>query len=210
MTLTPSDGILSAMRILPTTLALALVLPAALAGQARYGLTLGATGGTRLVTDRIFQDIEITQGLAPTVTLSASLPVSERERGGIEVALGFGKTRIKESGFPTVDGPDFKTLSITGGVQGPIISTLGWRFGAGLLKYLPEKEGIFRSGGPLLLILSGGADYRLPIRGPVGVVARLRYDYQRFNTDELQSSGFGRTQDVHRLGLGLGIEYQRP
>ena len=74
----------------------------------------------------------------------------------------------------------------------------GWRFGAGLLKYLPEKEGIFRSGGPLLLILSGGADYRLPIGGPVGVVARLRYDYQRFNTDELQSSGFGRTQDARK------------
>lgn len=198
------------MRFFHTTLLLAALVPTAAAGQARYSLGLGATGGTRLATDRIFQNIDVTQGIAPTVTLGASLPVSPRERAGVEVALGFGKTRIKESGFPTADGPAFRTLSVTGGVQGPIWGPIGYRFGAGLLKYLPDKEGIFRSGGPLLLVLAGGADYRLPLRGPVGLVARLRYDYQRFNTDELQSSGFSRTQDVHRVGLGLAIEYQRP
>ncbi|MBK6780077.1 MAG: hypothetical protein IPG75_10990 [Gemmatimonadetes bacterium] len=58
-------------------------------------------------------------------------------------------------------------------------------------------------------MLSGGADIRIPIPAPVGIVARIRYDYQRFNTDELQATGFARTQDVHRVGVGLGIEYQR-
>lgn len=210
MTRYPPDGILPAMRTLRWTLAAALLLPAAAAGQARYSLTLGATGGTRLVSDRIFQDIEVGQAIAPTVTLGASLPVSARERAGFELAMGFGKTRIKEAGLPTVDGPHYRTLSGTVGVQGPILGALGYRFGAGLLKYLPDKEGFFRQGGPLLLLLSGGVDYRLPIRGPVGVVARVRYDYQRFNTNELLASGFARTQDVHRIGVGLGIEYQRP
>ncbi len=203
------DRHLSPMRTFSTTLALASLLPGILLGQARYSLALGATAGTRLVSDRIFQEIEVTQGIAPTVTIGASLPVSARERAGVEIALGFGKTRIRESGFPTADGPGFRTLAITGGVQGPVWGPVGYRFGAGLLKYLPDKEGIFRRGGPLLLILSGGTDIRLPVGGPVGFAARLRYDYQRFNTDELQSTGFGRTQDVHRVGVGLAIEYQR-
>ena len=82
------------MRFLPAALTLALLVPATAAGQARYSLTLGATGGTRLATDRIFQDIQVTQAIAPTITLGASLPVSPRERAGVEVALGVGQTPI--------------------------------------------------------------------------------------------------------------------
>ena len=197
------------MRTLPAALTLAFLLPAAAAGQARYSLTVGATGGTRLATDRIFRDIQVTQAIAPTITLGASLPVSPRERAGIEVALGFGQTRIKETGLPTADGAGFRTLSVTGGVQGPVFGPIGYRFGAGILKYLPDKEGIFRQGGPLLLSLSLGSDYPIVTKGKVGAVARLRYEYQRFSTDELRTLGFSRTQDVHRLGLGLAIEYTR-
>ena len=85
----------------------------------------------------------------------------------------------------------------------------GYRFGAGLTKYLADKEGIFRQGAPLLLVLTLGSDYRVFTSNEVGLVARLRYDYQRFSTDELRSAGFARTQDVHRLGLGLAVEYTR-
>lgn len=198
------------MRILTTTLALAALLPATLAGQARYSAAFGVTGGTKLVTDRVFQKIDVTQALAPTITLGASLPVSARERAGLEVALGLGKTRIAATGFPTVDGPKFRTLSITGGVEGPLFGPLHYRGGAGVMKYLPDKTGIFARGGPTLLLLGGGIDYHLPMHGAFGLVARLRYDYQRFSTDQLSGLGFGRTQDVHRLGFGLGIEYQRP
>jgi hypothetical protein len=196
------------MRIL--TLALLLAIPSPLAGQARYDLTLGAMAGTRLLKDRIFQDIEVTQAIAPTITVGASLPVSAHERAGLEVGLGLGKSRIKEAGFPTVDGPGFRDLSITAGITGPLISHFTYRGGAGLLKYFPDKEGIFLRGGPLLLVITGGVDYHFRVHGPLGLVARLRYDYQRFSTDELQAAGFSRNQDVHRLGLGLGIEYQRP
>ena len=52
------------MRILPTSLALAALLPAALAGQARYSATFGLTGGTRLAKDRIFQTISVAQARA--------------------------------------------------------------------------------------------------------------------------------------------------
>ncbi len=198
------------MRILSTSLALAALLPAALAGQARYSATFGLTGGTRLAKDRIFQTIDVNQALAPTVTIGASLPVSARERAGLEIALGFGKTRIAESGLPTVDGPTFRTLSFIGGVDGPLLGPLRYHGGAGIMKYLPDKEGIFALGGPTLLLLSGGVDYHIATRGTFGLVAKLRYDYQRFSTNTLTATGFTRTQDVHRVGLGLGIEYQRP
>jgi hypothetical protein len=197
------------MRLLTTTLALAALLPAALAGQARYSASFGLTGGTKLAKDRIFQDIQVSQQLAPTVTLGASLPVSPRERAGLEISLGFGKTQVKESGFPTVDGPSYKTLGFTAGVDGPLLGPLRYRFGAGLVKYLASREGIFRQGAPLLLTLTLGSDYHIYTAGKVGVAARLRYDYQRFSTDELRSVGFARTQDVHRVGLGLAIEYTR-
>lgn len=198
------------MRILSTSLALAALLPAALAGQARYSATFGLTGGTRLAKDRIFQTIDVNQALAPTVTIGASLPVSARERAGLEIALGLGKTRIAESGLPTVDGPKFRTLSFVGGVDGPLFGPLRYHGGAGIMKYLPDKEGIFAQGGPTLLLLSGGVDYHIVTRGTLGLVAKLRYDYQRFSTNTLTATGFTRTQDVHRVGLGLGIEYQRP
>lgn len=197
------------MRLLTAALALAALLPASLAAQARYSLGFGAMGGTKLATDRIFQDIDITQAIAPTVTIGASLPVSARERAGIEVSLGFGKTKIKEEGFPEVDGMKYKTLGFILGVDGPMIQKARYRFGAGLTKYMADKEGIFRQGGPLLLTLTLGSDYPLVQTGKIGAVARLRYEYQRFSTDELRALGFSRTQDVHRLGLGLALEYTR-
>lgn len=197
------------MRLFSTTLALATLLPAALAGQARYSVGFGMMAGTKLATDRIFQNITITQELAPTFTIGASLPVSARERAGLEISLGLGKTQVKEGGFPTVDGPSYKTLGFSAGVDGPLLGPFRYRFGAGLTKYLADKEGIFRQGGPLLLALTLGSDYHVFTSNKVGVVARLRYDYQRFSTDELRTTGFARTQDVHRLGLGLAVEYTR-
>ncbi len=197
------------MRLLPSLLALSALLPSALQAQVRYSFAVGATGGTKLVADRIFQDITVEQRIAPTFTIGASVPVSEKERGSVEVALGVHRTRIKEVGQPDADGPNFRTLSLNLGVDGPVKGPLRYRIGAGLLKYLPDKEGFFRQGGPLLLLLSLGADAPLVHRGNLGLVARLRYDYQRFSTDELRTSGFARTQDVHRLGLGLALEYAR-
>lgn len=209
---TPFERHLTHMRI-PTfavALALAGALPVPLVGQARYSVTVGATGGTRLLHDRIFQDIRITQTIAPTLILGATLPVSKRERVGLEVSLGSARTRTIETGFPTADGPGFRTLGVTLGVDGPLFSRFTYHGAAGLMKYFADQKQLFRQGGPMLLLLVAGADYHLPIRGPVGFLARIRYDYQRFSTDELRATGFSRTQDVHRIGIGLGLEYPRP
>lgn len=196
--------------MLTLALALASGFSVPLAGQVRLSASLGATGGTRLLSDRIFQNLRVTQTIAPTVTLGAAIPVSKRERVGLEAALGFARTRIVEGGFPTVDGPGFRALSVTLGIDGPLFSRLTYHGAAGLMKYFATKDDFFRQGGPLLMLLVAGADYHLPVRGPIGFLARIRYDYQRFSTDELRAAGFTRTQDVHRLGIGLGLEYQRP
>ena len=198
------------MKILRRTVYLALLCPAALAGQIRYSASLDLMGGTKLAADHIFQDITVGQKLAPTVVLGASLPVSARERFGLELGLGFGGSKITEAGFPATSGPSYRTLSLTGGVEGPIFGRLRYRAGAGILKYLPDKVDFFRRGGPTLLLLTGGASYHFPLKGGLSLVARLRYDYQRFSSNEFAANGFARTQDVHRLGGGLGIEYQHP
>jgi opacity protein-like surface antigen len=198
------------MRSFLLGMTLAACLPAAAGAQARFGLAAGVTGGTALVNDRIFQDIHLTQQLAPTVTLSGSLPVSPRERAGLEIALAFFGSHVVESGFPTISGPSYRTLSVSGGVDGPLFGPLRYRAGAGVLKYLVSREGIFLDGGPTLVTLTGGLDLPLRRFGPWQLVTRLRYDYQRFNTRSLQLSGFSRSKDVHRLGLGLGVTYTRP
>jgi hypothetical protein len=197
------------MRLSLAALALAAIVPVQLAAQTRYSFGVGLTGGTRLVQDRIFEEITVQQRPAPTFTLGVSTPVSAKERAGVELALGLGKTRIKEAGQPEVDGPDFKTLGLSVGVDGPILPMLRYRIGAGLIKYFPDKEAFFRQGGPLLLTLSLGADIPVYRTRGLGLVGRMRYDYQRFSTDELRTAGFSRTQDVHRVGLGLAIEYSR-
>lgn len=197
------------MRLLLSALALAAIAPVPLLAQTRYSLGFGITAGTKLAEDRIFQDITVVQRPAPTFTLGVSTPVSVKERGSLELALGFGKTRIKETGQADADGPDFKTFGFNLGVDGPILGPLRYRVGAGFIKYLPDKEAFFRQGGPLLLILSMGADAPIYRTASLGLVARLRYDYQRFSTDELRTAGFSRTQDVHRVGLGLAVEYSR-
>jgi hypothetical protein len=197
------------MRLFLAALALAAIAPAPVLAQTRYSFGVGFTGGTKLLEDRIFETITVEQRPAPTFTLGVSTPVSTRERAGVELSLGLGKTRIKESGQPEIDGPDFKTLALSVGVDGPVLKVLRYRIGAGLIKYMPDKEAFFRQGGPLLLTLALGADVPVYHTGSLGLVGRIRYDYQRFSTDELRTAGFARTQDVHRVGLGLAIEYSR-
>jgi hypothetical protein len=124
--------------------------------------------------------------------------------------MGFGGTTTVETGYPDTPGPSFKTLSLTGSIDGPVFGPLRYRAGAGMLKYLPDEEGIFADGGPLLLLLTAGADVQLASRGSFALMGRIRYDYHRFTTDELSAQGFSRTQDVHRLALGLGVDYRTP
>ncbi|HXG43383.1 MAG TPA: outer membrane beta-barrel protein [Gemmatimonadales bacterium] len=198
------------MKRLSLALALWALVPGGLAAQVRYSAMLSVGGGTELLRDRIFQDIELEQKHLAALTLGASLPVAPRDRLGVEVGLGFGGTTVSEAGVGRTDGPSYRTLSATLGYEGPVAWRIRYRASAGVLKYLPDKRDIFRRGGPAALLLGAAAEYRMPFGRGLDLFGRLQYDFHRFITRELEDRGFGRSQDVHRLAIGLGIGYLRP
>jgi hypothetical protein len=188
---------------------LAVAVPASLPAQVRLSAMVSASGGTALVHDQINQDIKVDQLLNPALILGASLPVAPKDRLGVELGLGFAKTHIMESGLGTFPGPSYRTFTATLGYEGPIVWRFRYRASAGVLKYMPDKEGVFRDGGPAVLLLGVAVDYRWPIRAPFDLTARLQYDFHRFTTTTLEQAGYGRSQDVHRIGLGIGIGFTR-
>jgi hypothetical protein len=193
------------MRFNFTALGLALTLTQPLAAQGRYALSLGGIWSTPIVTDHIFNDIELQPAVAPVVTLAGSWPVSHKTRLGAEASFATGHLNTKESGQSTDIGT-LRSLTVTGGVEGPLVDKLWWRLGGGFIKYLPaEEEGVFQNGGPTRWVLGLGADYRWQWKPHWQWVAGVRYDFHRFTTDELVAQGFGGTQDVHRVMISVGI-----
>jgi len=75
------------MRFNLTALGLALTLTQPLAAQGRYAQSLGGIWSTPIVTDHIFNDIDLQPALAPVVTLNGSWPVSKKARLGAEAAI---------------------------------------------------------------------------------------------------------------------------
>jgi hypothetical protein len=185
-------------------------MPAALAAQVRISALFSVTDGTDLVRDQIGQKITVEQRMIPALTVGAAVPVAPKDRLGVELGLGLGKTRIQETGIGTSDGPSYRTLTATLGYEGPIVWRFRYRASAGVLKYLPDQDGIFREGGPAVLLLGFAVEYRAPIRSRFDLMARLQYDFHRFTTTTLQNAGFGRSEDVHRVGLGLGLGFTAP
>jgi hypothetical protein len=166
---------------------------------------LGLTGATDLVTDRITQEITVRQNLAPTLLVGASLPVSPTLNAGLEVSLGTGGLDATEGGAST-DLGTLRTAMITVGLEGPLVWQLRWRGGVGVLKYWPSNDtGIFLLGGPTDYLLMAGADYRRALNADWSIVAGVRYDYHRFTTDALEARGFSQSQQVHRVGLLVGV-----
>jgi hypothetical protein len=190
-------------------LALSLLLPAAgtspLTAQVDYYARLGATFATALVRDRIINQIEVRQRLAPTLSLGAALPIASLYRAGLEATLATSGYRSDESGTAT-DLGTVRTGTITLGLDGPIASTVRWRAGVGLLRYWPtEDRGIFLRGGTTRYLAGAGVDYRRSITTKWDLMASLRYDFHRFTTDELRARGFSQSQGVQRISASLGL-----
>ena len=190
-------------------LALSILLPAAgtspLCAQVNYYARLGATFATALVRDRIINPIEVRQRLAPTIAFGVALPIAPRYRAGLEATLTTSGYRSEESGSAT-DLGTVRTGAITLGLDGPIVSTVRWRAGVGLLRYWPtEDRGIFLQGGTTRYLVGAGVDYRRAIMPKWDLMASLRYDFHRFTTDELRARGFSQSQGVQRISASLGL-----
>ena len=189
--------------------AVALMLPAAnlspLAAQTDYYARLGATFSTALVKDRIISEIEVKPGLAPTLVLGAALPIAPLYRAGLEATLTSSGYKSEEPGAES-DLGTIRTTALTLGLDGPVASSVRWRAGVGLLRYWPsEDRGIFLQGGTTRFLAGAGLDYRRPVMTKWDLMASLRYDYHRFNTDELRARGFSQSQGVQRVSATIGL-----
>ncbi|HEV8177248.1 MAG TPA: hypothetical protein VGP44_06120 [Gemmatimonadales bacterium] len=184
---------------------LAGVVPAVHA-QVDYNARVGVTWAAPLLRDDVINEIEVSQKLAPTLMLGASLPIAPLYRAGLELALTSSGYRSKEAGGTAVDLGTVRTGAITLGLEGPVSSGLRWRAGAGLLRYLPtEDQGIFLRGGTTRFLAGAGIDYRRPILSQWDLMASLRYDFHRFTTGELEARGFSQSQGVQRIGVTIGL-----
>jgi hypothetical protein len=199
----------------PTVLSLAAGLalgPAApAAAQARLSALIGVTGSATLVTDQVVRTIELQPALAPTLLLSASLPIAPTLRAGLDLGYSRSNADLTADGQSAGDLGTLGVFSAVAAVSGPLRSRLSWRVSAGLLKYLPTNDvGVFRNGGPTRALLGAGLDWRQPLQGRWTGLVGLRYDFHLFTTSALEAAGFSRSQRVSRLGLAVGAAWDLP
>lgn len=192
-----------------SVLALLCVLPCAGASTAHaqvdYYARIGLSATTKLVRDRIIQEIEVRQGLAPTLVVGAALPMAPLYRAGLEATVTTAGFHATEAGTET-DLGNLRTGSITLGLDGPVWRGIRWRAGAGLIRYWPgDRSGIFLRGGTTRFLAGAGADYRHKVMPHWEFLASLRYDFHRFTTDELVARGFTGSQGVQRISATVGL-----
>lgn len=186
---------------------LLLALPAGLSAQARYTARVGATWSSTLVEDEIRADqpISLDAGIAPTLVLGADLPLTPKNRVGVELALARSDAEVEDAGT-TSTLTSLTTATITVGFDGVVREPVRWRAAFGAIKYLPgEDTGVFREGGPWRWVAGVGVDWRRPLNDRLSLTAGVRYDYHRFTTDALRDQGFANPEAVHRVALTLGV-----
>ncbi len=179
--------------------------PAALGAQADYYARIGAIGASNLLRDGLVSEITVRQSIAPMVAIGGSLPIGPGYRAGVEASFASGGFHSTENGFET-DLGTVRTGSLLVELGGIIAGPVRWRAGLGALRYWPaETSGIFARGGTTRWLAGTGADYRRPVLTGWDLLASLRYDYHRFNTEELRQRGFSQTQAVNRVSLSVGL-----
>lgn len=182
-------------------------IPATLAAQVRLTARAGVTWSSTLVEDEILggEPITLEAGLAPTLALGADLPLTPKNRVGLELALARSDAEVDDAGS-TYTLTSLTTATVTAGFEGAIRDPIRWRAGFGAIKYLPgEETGVFREGGPWRWVAGAGLDWSRPLNDRLSFTAGLRYDYHRFTTDALEDQGFANPEGVHRVGLTVGV-----
>ncbi len=186
---------------------LLLALPAGLSAQARYTARVGATWSSTLVEDEIRADqpISLEAGIAPTLVLGADLPLTPKNRVGVELALARSDSEVEDAGT-TSTLTSLTTATITIGFDGQIRAPFRLRAGFGAIKYLPgEETGVFREGGPWRWVAGAGVDWSRPLNDRLSLTAGVHYDYHRFTTDALRDQGFANPEAVHRVAVSVGV-----
>lgn len=200
------------MRPLSTVAAaLCLGLPGiAQAQQPDLYFQLGAVWAAPLLHDNIAgEEITTQQSIAPFVRLGAGLPVAPTIGVGLEATVAWGGYSADEGGTKT-DLGNITTLSFLANLNGPIVQRLRWRVGLGMIGTIPSDDtGIFLQGGKWNALFSAGLDYYLPLLTKFDLMIGARADTHTLTPNQVTAVGFGGTQWVPQVSLGVGLSLRK-
>jgi len=185
--------------------------PAArLPGQVRIDVTAGARYTTRLVHDRIVTPFDVRAGLAPALSLSASLPLDPPWRLAGVLDVSTSNVARYDAGGGTAPITGLTTVSLGLGLARPLKPWLDGRLVLGAIKYFPaDRVGLFQDGGPFFPFGQLTFDAAPPFAARQGLALELRYDIHKFTTSALRAEGFISSQVIHRLALGVRVAVRR-
>jgi hypothetical protein len=189
--------------------ALAVATPAG--AQVRLSGLIGVTTTSALVTDQIVQTIVVKPALAPTLLLSASIPVATKLRASLDLGYSSSTADLEQDGTTVGDLGTLGALTASAALAGPLVSRLSWRLSLGVLKYFPSEEvGAFSDGVPAAALFGAGLDWRQPLSEHWAAVIGARYDIHLFSTPALEAAGFAGSSQVSRFGLAVGAAWDIP
>lgn len=179
-----------------------------LTAQITWSGHLGATMTGAMVTDQVGGGtITLAPGIAPTLSLGASLPLRTKTPvdGSVELQVTTGTLR-REEGGTSADIASMRTFALTAGIGGKVVGPVRYRAAAGFISYATsERRSIFQDGSPTRPVGALGLEYRRPLTPEYALSGVVRYDVHGFTTKQLETSGFTGTQIVHRLMVGVGV-----
>ena len=201
------------MRPVPIACAaiLCLGLPGILqAQQPDLYLQLGAVWAAPLLHDNIAgQEITTQQSIAPLVRLGASLPVAPKVGVGLEATGAWGGYSADYAGSST-DLGNITTLSFLANLDGPVVQRLRWRGGIGMIWTIPSEDaGIFLQGSSWNALFSAGLDYYVPFKPTFDFMISARADTHTLTPGQTTLVGFGGTQWIPQVSLGVGLRYKK-
>lgn len=171
---------------------------------------LGAVWAAPLLHDEIAgQEITTQQSIAPMIRIGAGLPLAPKLGVGLEATAAWGSYHA-DYGNVSNDLGNITTLSFVANLNGPIVQRLHWRAGIGMIGTLPgEDSGIFLQGGSWNALFSAGLDYYVPLLKKFDLMIGVRGDTHTLKPAQTTAVGFGGTQWVPQVSLGVGLSLRK-
>jgi len=199
----------------PISVACAAILSLGLPGIAQAQqpdlyFQLGAVWAAPLLHDNIAgQVITTQQSIAPMVRIGAGLPVAPKLGVGLEATFAWGGYSADAGGAST-DLGNITTLSFLANLNGPIVQRLRWRAGIGMIGTIPSEDaGIFLQGGSWNVLFGAGLDYAVPLKSKLNIMIGARADTHTLTPGQTRLVGFGGTQWVPQVSLGVGLSLKK-
>jgi hypothetical protein len=196
--------------VAPAAALLLAVTSVAQAQQPSVYVQLGAVWAAPLLHDNIAgQEITTQQSIAPLIRLGAGLPLAPKVDVGLEVAVAWGGYSA-DDGESSTDLGNITTLSFLANIDGPIVQHLRWRAGLGMINTIPSQDsGIFLQGGSWNVLFSAGLDYYVPFKRTLDIMIGARADTHTLTPAQTTVVGFGGTQWVPQVSLGVGLAWHK-